>query len=520
MLPVGGLPLAVLAAKRAGNTGREVIVATSNEASDDALSQLVLSHGIHCVRGSLENTLQRFVQALDGYSADTLVFRLTADNVFPDGLLLDAMEQTYIEDGLDYLCCNGVRCGLPYGMSAELMRVGHLREAAATTSDQFDQEHVTPYIRRRYGEAYFEKYKHIGRGHYRCTVDCLDDYLAIQQVFSGVENAVQTPALDLITRLDNTTYKPLQSQPVKKLVLGTAQLGLHYGIANQQGKPDQHASESLIKTAITNGVLCVDTARAYGNSEEVIGQVLKSGWSGRVQVITKLFPLFDCPRDASHAVVKAFVDASVYRSCAELQVNKLDTLLLHRASHLQDWSCGVWSRLQEHRSNGLIKTLGVSVQTPEELEFALANPDVGHIQMPYNVLDWRWDKSIPVIESVKTKRQLTIHVRSALLQGLLASGNAEHWLKAQVNEPNVVIEWLGANARETGCESIAELCLRYVRSLNWVDGVVVGVETMQQLVENIASFSGEGISEQNIRTLNTSRPKLDEDSLNPAIWSH
>jgi spore coat polysaccharide biosynthesis protein SpsF (cytidylyltransferase family)/aryl-alcohol dehydrogenase-like predicted oxidoreductase len=519
LLPVGGLPLAVLAAKRAGNTGRKVIVATSDGASDDALSKLVLSHGIQCVRGSLENTLQRFVHALEGYPADTLVFRLTADNVFPDGMLLDAMERVYTENGLDYLCCNGARSGLPYGMSAELMRAGHLREAAATTSDAFDQEHVTPYVRRLYGEAYFEKYKHLAKGHYRCTVDCLDDYLAIQQVFSVVADAVQAPALDLIERLDSTTYRPLQSQLVEKLVLGTAQLGSDYGIANQQGKPDQHASESLIKIAIANGVSSIDTARVYGNSEEVIGHALKSGWSGRAQVITKLSPLLDCPRGASRSVVKAFVDASVYQSCAALQVQKLDTLLLHRASHLQDWAGGVWHRLQEHQSNGLIKTLGVSVQTPDELEMALANSDVGHIQMPLNVLDWRWDKLVPYIEAAKTERRLTINVRSALLQGLLTSSSPEHWRKARVNQAELVIEWLAVNARRLGCDSIADFCLRYVRSLNWVDGVVLGMETMEQLVQNTGSFSRKGLSAQAVRDLNFSRPKLDENSLNPANWS-
>ena len=46
----------------------------------------------------------------------------------------------------------------------------------------------------------------------------------------------------------------------------------------------------MLKTAIGNGVVYIDTARAYGNSEDVIGQALDLGWSGRARVITKLSP--------------------------------------------------------------------------------------------------------------------------------------------------------------------------------------------------------------------------------------
>ena len=84
MLPIKGFPLVVLAAKRAGNTGRSVIVATSRETSDDGLVALLQSYGLKYFRGSLENTLDRIVKALVAYDDQTVVFRLTADNVFPD----------------------------------------------------------------------------------------------------------------------------------------------------------------------------------------------------------------------------------------------------------------------------------------------------------------------------------------------------------------------------------------------------------------------------------------------------
>ncbi len=517
-LPISGIPLVVLAARRAANTGREVIVATSNEATDNALAALLMGAGIRCYRGSLENPLQRIVDALKGYGDDTLVFRLTADNAFPDGSLLDEMEEEFLRHSLKYLCCNGEKSGLPYGMSAELTRAQYLREAAETATSQHDQEHVTPYIRRKYGETYFERYRNLSNGHLRCTVDCLDDYLAIQHVFSEVSLPELAPAFELIDRLQGAPYQPQQSTPVRKLVLGTAQLGLAYGIANQSGQPDKTIADILIKTAIANGVTFLDTARAYGDSEEVIGNALKYGWEGRVQIITKLSPLLDCPAEATTATINAFVDASIFRSCTELRTQKLDVLMLHRASHMWDWSGAVWARLFEHRAEGRLQSLGASIQSPDELEQVLATPEIAFIQMPFNVLDWRWDSLIPRIREAKHQRSLVVHVRSSLLQGLLPSATSEHWHKANVVKPVPVMDWLRGQCREAGRASVADFCLSFVKSLDWVDGVVVGMETLDQLAENIGIFCGADLPDQQVRKISVSRPMLDELSLNPACW--
>lgn len=518
LLPVRGIPLVVLAARRAANTGRAVIVATSNEATDDALAALLAEAGVRCYRGSLENTLQRLVGALDGYGDDTLVFRLTADNVFPDGLLLDEMEEEFLRRGLKYLCCNGEKSGLPYGMSAELTRAQYLREAAKTATSQHDQEHVTPYIRQAFGETYFERYRHLGKGHFRCTVDCLDDYLAIQHVFSGIASPERTSAFELIDRLPSAPYQPQQLEPARKLVLGTAQLGSMYGIANQSGQPDQATANTLIKTAIANGASFLDTARAYGDSEEVIGYALKSGWEGRGQLVTKLSPLTDCPAEATPVMVNAFVDASIFRSCAALQTQKLDVLMLHRASHLRDWSGAVLARLLEHRADGRLKALGASVQSPLELQLAIATPEVEFIQMPFNVLDWRWDALIPRIRDMKEHRPLVIHVRSALLQGLLPSTTAEHWRRANVENAEPVIGWLQSQSSTAGRNNVADFCLSYVKSLDWVDGVVVGMETCNQLRENIRIFSGPDLPAHQMHNIFANRPILGESTLNPAYW--
>ena len=92
LLPIENIPIIILVAKRAANTGRHVIVATSNKASDDILVKSLIKNNISFYRGSSENVLSRFAKIVKNFDNEQLIFRLTADNVFPDGKLLDEME--------------------------------------------------------------------------------------------------------------------------------------------------------------------------------------------------------------------------------------------------------------------------------------------------------------------------------------------------------------------------------------------------------------------------------------------
>ena len=518
LLPVKGMPLVVLAAKRAANTGREIIVVTSSEVSDMGLASELENYGLCCFRGSLENTLNRIVSALSAYDDNTIVFRLTADNVFPDGALLDEIEADFLVKGVEYLCSNGEPSGLPYGMSVEVTRLRHLREADERSSDPYDQEHVTPYLVRKYGATFFDKYKDLKKSHFRCTIDYLEDYLGIQQVFSDVIDPINEPALALVGRLSNIPFQPIASKLTPRLVLGIAQLGCEYGIANMTGQPNREQSEELIKTAIANGVVYLDTARAYGNSEEMVGQAMGRGWSSRAKVITKLSLLQGCPKEASNEILSAFVDASYFKSYSALRVQKIEVLMLHRVSHLSDWNGRVWQRLLAFKSSGLIGELGVSVQSPRELSEALSVPHINYIQLPHNLMDWRWDSMIPKIFEAKASRKVIIHVRSALLQGLLTSVDDSHWLRANVDDVRQVKDWLSKQVNICNRTNVTDLCLAYVNSLVWVDGIVVGMENITQLRENIQYFNNPCLSEGQVRGIQDTRPRLSEASLNPALW--
>lgn len=518
LLPVGGVPLVVLAARRAGNAGLPVKVVTSRESSDDLLCDVLATWAIDYFRGELDDTLKRFVDAIEGMADDHVIVRLTGDNVFPDGEFIDEMLQDFEQRGLAYLGCGGELSGLPYGVSAEVTRVGCLREAHRETDSRFDREHVTPWIIARYGRAYFERYRPLGMAHYRCTVDTLDDYQSVARLFAHSNQSEREPLGSLLERLKAESPDLVTETPATRMVLGTAQFGLNYGIANRCGQPQQSLVNDLVRTAIRNGVQYLDTARAYGDSEQVLGAALAGGWSSRTTVITKLSPLDDCPADASPEVVKAFAERSVYQSCHLLGVARIDALLLHRASHLTAWSGVVWETAKQLKQQGIVGKIGVSVQSPEEALMALEKETVSIIQLPFNILDFRWESVITKISEVREKRQLTILARSALLQGLLTTGQRDLWKRARCPNAEQLLAWLNRQAAIYCHGNVVDLCVRYVLSQKWIDGIVMGVDTKEQLLDNLRVMGTEPWSDEQLVKMVQDRPQVPRETLDPSSW--
>ena len=77
-------------------------------------------------------------------------------------------------------------------------------------------------------------------------------------------------------------------------VLGTAQIGMIYGVNNTAGIPDFNTVVKIVQEAWTGGVREFDTAQCYGNSERVLGAAFaKLNISEKVRVISKIDPELD-----------------------------------------------------------------------------------------------------------------------------------------------------------------------------------------------------------------------------------
>ena len=79
--------------------------------------------------------------------------------------------------------------------------------------------------------------------------------------------------------------------------------------------------------------------------------------------------------------------------------------------------------------------------------------------------------------------------------------------------------WLRELVELVGCNSVAELSIRFVNSQDWIDGIVVGVDTCEQLAENINFFSkGPLLNEQLYKIGQLEKPFVADETLNPVMW--
>jgi spore coat polysaccharide biosynthesis protein SpsF (cytidylyltransferase family)/aryl-alcohol dehydrogenase-like predicted oxidoreductase len=526
LLPLKGIPVAALCALRAANRGAEVVVATSTDPSDDILASRLSEYSIKVVRGPLNDVLERFILATADLAAGDLVVRLTADNVFPDGEFVDRLVREFRSVNVDYFGTNPPLDGLPYGLSAEVFTVRILREAARMARAAEDREHVTPWIR-RHGICKFvnsatllpeKRYAHL-----RCTIDTLEDYVRLAKLFDVLNaDPVKIGWRELIEALADASKAfriPLRVDKSGKscgvLSLGTAQIGMPYGAANRTGQPSQEEATRIIHIAIDHGVTFIDTARAYGAAESRIGAALDSGYRGRATIATKLDTLANLADEVSEADATRAVDASVFRSCRELGVRQLDVLMLHDWAHRRRFRERVWQRLLQLREEGVIGMLGASVYSPPEAFEALSDADIGHIQLPYNLLDWRWN-SDSFLEARGKRPDVGIHARSVYLQGILVS-DASTWPKGLVNPT----EWIGRLDQAVGelkRKSRADLCMAYVTGAPWATTVLVGAETERQLRDNLSLASLQPLEPEERNYVQSLLERVPERLLNPSMW--
>jgi len=527
LLPIQSIPAVVLAARRAQRSGLEVRVATSVHATDDVLAEAVEKARIPLVRGPEDDVLSRFAQATADLPDDAIVARLTADNVFPDADFIGMVVDEFRIRDAAYLTSTAPESVVPYGLAAEVFRCGVLREAAQKASTRYEREHVTPWIKSVYGiESINPTDVPEAWGALRCTIDTLKDYGRVCRVFrthGGYPVTISWRILcEILAELPCTPKfrVPVQGRngiPHSVLVLGTAQLGLEYGWANTSGCPSEDQAMRIVERAIAHGVTHVDTARAYGDSERRIGLVLARGCCGGLTVVTKLAPLEPLQPDASKYCVRNAVDASVFRSCRELRTPQLDVVLAHRATHLDSHGGGVWERLCELRDEGTIGAVGVSVQNVDEASRALANPDVRYLQLPFNILDQRWlDSSFQ--EALRARPDVVVHARSPLLQGLLAVDDPDVWPRIPGVDPRRVLSALRALAARIGRRDVVDLALAYVRGQKWIQSVVSGAESVEQLMDTAKLMCSPPLSPADCNLVQSEIEQVPETLLNPALW--
>ena len=305
------------------------------------------------------------------------------------------------------------------------------------------------------------------------------------------------------------TLPPSRKPPLSRLMLGTVQFGMPYGVANRTGQPPYDDVVKMIAAAVEGGVNCFDTAAAYGESESVLGRAIQElGIAEQVTIVTKVMPV-NSNEAVSASEMSRAIKQSIDQSRSRLKLDCLDLVLFHRES-----DAAYFDVLEELQCEGAIKAFGVSCdnQPGPSLNF-VSDGRVSALQIPGNIIDRRHQQS-GIFEKAE-QNQVAIFVRSVYLQGLLLMPDDS--VPAGLRDIIPIRQRLTELASQAGI-GFGELCVRYLLSQPGVTSVIAGVETIEQVRDNLALFNRGPLPDELRRQVDTVRTELPEEAITPSRW--
>jgi aryl-alcohol dehydrogenase-like predicted oxidoreductase len=291
-----------------------------------------------------------------------------------------------------------------------------------------------------------------------------------------------------------------------KLTMGTAQLGLSYGVSNIVGKPSKISAFQILNTAFKLGIRCFDTARSYGDSESIIGSWHQEK-KRTISIITKIPRL---EKGLNYVSVEKFIRISIEESLRNLCCNHIWGVMFHSFDTIQEYHSTAVSSLIQLRKEGLVKHIGLSVYNPEEL-FESLKYEFDLFQAPINCLDARWNTK----QLYNALEQKYLFVRSVYLQGLLL-------LNPNIAEKKVP----GSGKYIKKLEEIAQsykmdrktISYAFVNSQKQISSLVVGMETIKQAKENAELSQTAYLNEDQIDKIRKEIGQVPVNILNPSLW--
>lgn len=275
---------------------------------------------------------------------------------------------------------------------------------------------------------------------------------------------------------------------LNKLILGTVQFGCQYGI-NSAGRPSKEMVSEILAEAERAGITKLDTSSAYGDSEQVLGECIPS--DTKFEIVSKF------PKGIGT------IDDAIEGSLGRLRTKRLYGYLLHHFELYKE-NPSLWDDFVRLKENGKVGKIGFSLYAPEELEILLNNKvQFDLLQIPHNIFDRKFDPYLKELADAGVE----IHVRSTFLQGLFFKDR--NTLSEKMRPLKKYLLELDEYSKVQGL-SISELALNYNIQNPYIQGVLIGVDNVEQLRMNVSSISEKKINlDINVK---------EQELLNPVNW--
>ena len=284
---------------------------------------------------------------------------------------------------------------------------------------------------------------------------------------------------------------------MNKIVLGTVQFGVDYGINNTSGQVTLEEVCNILEIAEKAEMQTLDTSSGYGASEAVLGKSLK-------QTKTSFKIVSKYPR------CEADVCTTFEKSITNLCVGSLYGYLVHHFDFYLERP-EIFEEMISLKNEGKIQKVGFSLYTVDQLQYLLDH-DVKFdiLQFPYNIFDRQFEPYMQML----VDRGVEIHTRSAFLQGLFFKDT--NTLPSKLVPLKPYLDNLHQYCQDNNI-SVEELAFGYVLANENVKGALIGVDNHSQLEANIH------VAEKHLRKEDLDYIKSidikEKELLNPVNWN-
>lgn len=289
---------------------------------------------------------------------------------------------------------------------------------------------------------------------------------------------------------------------IDKIILGTVQFGIAYGINNKIGKPSLESVFSILEEAYKLGIRTLDTAEAYGNAHEVISLFHKQS-EIRFNIISKF--------SSTVETYSSNILERIEQHCVSFDIPFLGGYMFHSYDEFTKIIKEQPTLLKSLEGSKYVQKIGVSVYDNYQIENLLRYKEINLIQLPFNLFDNESRR-----KNILTKAKLEgieIHTRSSFLQGLFFKDI--EFLSGNLIELKDELTFINQLSKEMNT-GIGSLALNYPLSKGFIDKVLIGVDSIEQLRLNVNSIN-KNLRDNYFNEIDLIKIKNDE-LLNPAKW--
>ena len=305
-------------------------------------------------------------------------------------------------------------------------------------------------------------------------------------------------------------YTSQKDLDISVFSLGTVQLGMDYGLGNNTAKPKKEYAFSILDEAMKKGVNMLDTANNYGESEQVIGEWLKTvADSEKPMIVTKIGP-FD---HSSPEALKDDICAQTEKCLQTLDVERIDILMVHDYADYEKNPDIVKKTFDELKKSGKTRFTGISVYSRHDY-FAVAKSGFDSVQIPLNIFDWKQIDNGGI--KALSDAGMMIFIRSVFLQGLV-------FLKPEEIDPRMdfcvpYIEKFYAFCDEFKL-SPSVLAMSFALSVTGAASLVLGCQTTEQLNNNCEMIDAVRIlTNEEMQKIHDAFADIDPRVTDPRCW--